>query len=50
MQVWPKERWASKRSALLKGNALEVFNRMSTYYRNEYDFSESSIVKSLLSD
>ena len=24
---WPKERWASNPSALLKGNALQVFHR-----------------------
>ena len=30
MQGWPKERWASNLSALLKGNALGVFHRMIT--------------------
>ena len=29
MQGWPKERWASNLTALLKGNSLQVFHRMS---------------------
>ena len=29
MQGWPKERWASNLSALLKGNALQVFHWMT---------------------
>ena len=37
MQGWPKELWASNLSALLKGNALEVFHRMSIDDSNDYD-------------
>ena len=34
MQGWPKERWVSNVSALLKGNALQVFHRMAAVTTN----------------
>ena len=37
MQGWPKERWASNLSALLKGNALQVFHRMSLDDSGDYE-------------
>ena len=37
MQGWPKERWASNLSDLLKGNALQVFHRMSLDDSGDYE-------------
>ena len=37
MQGWPKERWASNMSALIKGNALHVFHRMSLDDGGDYE-------------
>ena len=45
MQGWPKERWASNLSALLKGNALQVFHRMSLDDSGDYELLKICIVK-----
>ena len=37
MQGWPKERWASNLSDLLKGNPLQVFHRMSLDDSGDYE-------------
>ena len=37
LQRWPNERWASNLSALLKGNALQVFHRMSLDDSGDYE-------------
>ena len=44
MQGWPKERWVSNLSALLKGNALGVFHRMSTDDCNDYDLLKVALL------
>ena len=45
MQGWPKERWASNMSALLKGNALEVFHRMSLDDSGDYELLKIALFK-----
>ena len=44
MQGWPKERWASNRSALLKGNALQVFHRMSLDDSGDYELLKIALL------
>ena len=44
MQGWPKERWASNLSALLKGNALQVFHRMSLDDSGEYELLKIALL------
>ena len=44
MQGWPKERWASKLSALLKGNALQVFHRMSLDDSGDYELLKIALL------
>ena len=44
MQGWPKERWASNLSALLKGNTLGVFHRISTGDCNDYDLLKVALL------
>ena len=44
MQGWPKERWASNLSALLKGNALQVLHRMSLDDSGEYELLKMSLL------
>ena len=45
MQRWPKDQWASHLTALLKGNALEVFHRMGIDDSNDYDLLKVSLLK-----
>ena len=44
MQGWPKERWASNLSALLKGNALQVFHRMSLDDSGDYELLKIALL------
>ena len=44
MQGWPKERWASNLSALLKGNALQVFRRTSLDDSGEYELLKIALL------
>ena len=44
MQGWPKERWASNLSALLNGNALQVFHRMSLYDSGDYELLKVALL------
>ena len=44
MQGWPKERWASNLSALLKVKALGVFHRMRTDDCNDYDLLKVALL------
>ena len=44
MQGWPKERWASNLSALLKGNALQVFHRMSLDESGDYELLKIALL------
>ena len=44
MQGWPKERWASNPSALLKGNALQVFHRMSLDDSGDYELLKIALL------
>ena len=44
MQGWPKERWASNMSALLKGNALQVFHRMSLDDSGDYELLKIALL------
>ena len=44
MQGWPKERWASNLSALLKGNALQVFHRMSLDDSGDYELLKVALL------
>ena len=44
MQGWPKERWASNLSALLKGNALQVFHRMSLDDSGDYELLKMALL------
>ena len=44
MQGWPKERWASNLSALLKGNALQVFHRLSLDDSGDYELLKIALL------
>ena len=44
MQGWPKERWASHLSALHKGNALQVFHRMSLNDSGDYELLKVALL------
>ena len=44
MQGWPKERWASNLSALLKGNALQMFHRMSLDDSGDYELLKIALL------
>ena len=44
MQGWPKERWASNLSTLLKGNALQVFHRMSLDDSGDYELLKIALL------
>ena len=44
MQGWPKKRWASNLSALLKGNALQVFHRMSLDDSGDYELLKIALL------
>ena len=44
MKGWPKERWASNLSALLKGNALQVFHRMSLDDNGDYELLKVALL------
>ena len=44
MQGWPKERWASNLSALRKGNALQVFHRMSLDDSGDYELLKVALL------
>ena len=44
MQGWPKERWASNLSALLNGNALQVFHRMSLDDSGDYELLKIALL------
>ena len=44
MQGWPKERWASNLSALLKGYALQVFHRMSLDDSGDYELLKIALL------
>ena len=44
MQGWPKERWPSNLSALLKGNALQVFHRMSLDDSGDYELLKIALL------
>ena len=44
MQGWPRERWASNLSALLKGNALQVFHRMSLDDSGDYELLKMALL------
>ena len=44
MQGWPKERWASNLSALLKGNAVQVFHRMSLDDSGDYELLKIALL------
>ena len=44
MQRWPKERWASNLSALLKGNALQVFHRISLDDSGNYELLKVALL------
>ena len=44
MQGWPKERWASNLSALLKGNALQVFHQMSLDDSGDYELLKIALL------
>ena len=44
MQGWPTERWASNLSALLKGNALQVFHRMSLDDSGDYELLKIALL------
>ena len=44
IQGWPKERWASNLSALPKGNALQVFHRMSLDDSSDYELLKVALL------
>ena len=44
MQGWPKERWASNLSALLKGNPIQVFHRMSLDDSGDYELLKIALL------
>ena len=44
MQGWPKERWASNLSDLPKGNALQVFHRMSLDDSGDYELLKVALL------
>ena len=44
LQEWPKERWASNLSALLKDNALQVFHRMSLDDSGDYELLKVALL------
>ena len=44
MQGWPKERWPSNLSALLKGSVLQVFHRMSLDDSGDYELLKIALL------
>ena len=43
-QDWPRERWACNLSALLKGNALQTFHRMTIEDANDYNLLKVALL------